>query len=572
MKKTKMPFLVTSFVFLFAWTTAFLTSAQDPEFVRVTVRFAKARILPAANARIVREIGFGTMLRVQEKSGDYLLVAPLNAPATAGAEPWYVLRSEVENAAAAEAQALVETRRLTFSPAAPAAGQPLLFTASRFSTPNLLKWDMGDGTVLTRGGKFDKGEDATLSYAYASPGQYLVRVFDEGGKDGLPPVTAQVTVSAYSPSLRVSPDQPVANHSLAITALNFREPEKIAWDLGDGTRIEPGAGPGVVKPTFLISHAYEKAGTYIVKAYDSGDRDKTPVMAEVRVEADPRRIRVQPAQALAGTEMEFSAVSFNTPDRLRWDMGDGTLIPSEKEKGVLIGSTVNFRYRKPGRYTVKVYDWGGDHDRLPVQLTVEVGAPAPGVEITAAPRPAVTEAAPPAEQPRPARKKYSLIKIGPYAGYFFPQDALLKQIYGEGDVIYGGRLGVHIWNGFHAWISAAQFKSIAGTTFTQDKTTLVLFPISFFLRYNVGSGFFIPYAGVGYTFMSFREESPDYLGNKTGSGSNVSFEAGFELKVNRNFFLDFGARFDQIMFKPEFSDGKIDLGGLQAGISLLVSF
>ncbi len=89
----------------------------------------------------------------------------------------------------------------------------------------------------------------------------------------------------------------------------------------------------MVKPTFLVSHAYDKAGTYVVKAYDSGDRDRTPVMAEVRVAADPRRVRVQPAEALAGTELEFSAVSFNTPDRLRWDMGDGTLIPGEKEKG-----------------------------------------------------------------------------------------------------------------------------------------------------------------------------------------------------------------------------------------------
>ena len=73
---------------------------------------------------------------------------------------------------------------MTFTPAAPAAGQPLLFTAVNFRTPNLLKWDMGDGTVLTSGGKTSRGEDATLSYAYAAAGQYLVRVFDEGGKDG----------------------------------------------------------------------------------------------------------------------------------------------------------------------------------------------------------------------------------------------------------------------------------------------------------------------------------------------------------------------------------------------------
>ena len=148
---------------------------------------------------------------------------------------------------------------------------------------------------------------------------------------------------------------------------------------------------------------------------------------------------------------------------------------------------------------------------------------------------------------------------------------MFKQIYGEGDVLYGARLGVHIWNGFHLWLSASQYKVISKTTFTGDKTTLTLLPVSFFLRYNLGRGFFIPYAGIGYTFLSFKEEI-DFVGNFKGNGSNVSLEAGFELKVNRHFFLDFGARFDQIKVKPENIDAKIDLGGLQAGISLLVSF
>jgi hypothetical protein len=36
--------------------------------------------------------------------------------------------------------------------------------------------------------------------------------------------------------------------------------------------------------------------------------------------------------------------------------------------------------------------------------------------------------------------------------------------------------------------------------------------------------------------------------------------------------MDLGIRFDQIKIKPEQSPNEIDLGGLQAGISLLVSF
>lgn len=591
MKTNKVLLPAVLFAVFFTWTMGWETTAArrdggvpalfaspagagEEAFVRVAVRFAKARALPDASARIVREIGFGTMLRVVEKSGDYLRVTPLSPPPAPGAEPWYVLGSDVEAVPAADAEVLVETRRVIFTPAAPAAGQQLLFSAVNFRTPNLLKWDMGDGTVLTSGGKTSRGQESTLAYAYTTAGKYLVKVFDEGGKDGLPPVMVQVTVSALTPSLSVSPERPVANHPVSITALNFRAPEKIAWDLGDGSDITPGPGKGVVKPTFMVSHAYEKAGTYVVKAYDSGDRSQAPLTVEVRVAADPRRVRVEPERPAAGAKLECSAVNFNTPDNLRWDMGDGTVIPGEQERGVMIGSLVSYRYARPGTYTIKVYDWGGDTRRLPVQIAVEVGDPVRAAERPIPSRSAVAKSEPLApERPQPARrKKYTLIKIGPYAGYFQPQDAFFKKIYGDGDVLYGARLGVHVWDGFHLWCSASQYQSISKTTFTGDKTTLTLLPVSFFLRYNLGRGFFIPYAGIGYTFLSFKEES-DFVGGRfEGNGSNVAFEAGIELKVNRHFFFDLGARFDRITFKPEKSDAEIDLGGLQGGISMLVSF
>jgi outer membrane protein W len=119
----------------------------------------------------------------------------------------------------------------------------------------------------------------------------------------------------------------------------------------------------------------------------------------------------------------------------------------------------------------------------------------------------------------------------------------------------------------------SQFKSINKTTYTGEKTTLIMLPANVFLRFDVGQGFFIPYAGVGYTFMSFREESPDYLGNTEGSGGNFALEAGLELKFNRHVYLDLGARFDKIKFKPDNPAlAEVDLGGAQAGVSLLISF
>lgn len=542
--------------------------------VRVIVRFAKIRSLPDAAARIVKEIGFGTMLIVLGKNGEYLQVAALGLPAKPEAEAWYILQSEVETAPAVAVQALAENRRVTYTPSAPAAGQPLVFTASNFRTPHLLKWDMGDGTVLTSGGKSSSGQEVTLAYAYAAAGEFQVRVYDDSGNMATTPVRTLVTISAHARALQVTPELPLANHPVVITAQHFRTPEKIAWDLGDGTKIKPGPGPGVVKASFLVSHVYAASGTYTVKAYDAdGDKDQPPLTAKFVVAADPRQVRMEPSRAVAGSPLQFSASSFNTPENLRWDMGDGTVLPGVKETNVQIGSAVNYSYKKPGNYLLKVYDWAGDHGRQPIQLLVAVTAAAGSAAVAepTAPPPAKTQAMVAAAAAVPARKKkYMMFKIGPYAGYFQPQDALFKQIYGKGDVLYGARLGVHVWQGLYFWLSASQYKVISKTTFTEDKTTLTLLPVSVFLRYGIRLGFFNPYAGLGYTFMSFKEES--VIGNIKGNGNNLSLEAGFELKVNRHFFLDFGARFDQIKIKPENIEEEIDLGGLQAGITLLVSF
>lgn len=567
MSAKKIPVVIVLFCVLALALATAAAAAEEEGFVRVSVRFAKARSLPDAAAAVVREIGYGTLLRVLERKGDYLRVAPLEGAAADAA--WYVLRGEVSEAPAAAAQAVVETRSLAFSPEAPAVGQPILFTARRFRTPNLLKWDMGDGTALTSGGRADPGDDATLSYAYAAPGRYVVSVLDEGGQSSLPPVTAVVTVTAHPRSLRLRPEKPLANHPVEITALNFREPGNLLWDLGDGAGAEEKGG-------FVMRHVYGQPGDYRVRAYDGGDKSQPPLTLEVRVAADPRRIRVRPGAAGAGVELEFSASGFNTPESLRWDLGDGTVIPAAGETAPA-GPQVRHRYARPGTYRVRVYDWNGDADGRPVELDVSVAGEKPDRPVAAGEAGRVPErAAAPVAAPaglavrsEPPAKKRGRFKFGPFAGYFQPQDDWFKRIYGEGDVIYGGRLGFRIWSGLHLWLSLSRFQSIAGTTFTADRTVLTLLPASAFLRYNIGSGFFSPYAGVGYTLTSVSEDS-EAVGNFKSSGGNVAAEAGLELRLNRHLYIDLGARFAQIKIQPEAIPAEVDIGGLQAGISLLI--
>ncbi len=295
-----------------------------------------------------------------------------------------------------------------------------------------------------------------------------------------------------------------------------------------------------------------------------------------------RRVTCEPQFPVAGQRVTFSAVNFRTPNLLRWDMGDGTVQASGSTSSQVPEARLTHAYAAAGIYEVKVYDDNGNVNSAPLTLLVwvkpkpEKTAAAPGKVIPARPGPETAAATPqerelPASEAAPAlKKKNPWIKIGPYAGFYQAQDALLKSIYGNGDMIYGGRLGLHVWQGVYLWFSASQFISLGQTTFSEDKTTLTLTPLSVFLRLGISLGFFKPYAGAGFTYMSFKEESE--IGNTKGSGKNYALEAGFELKMGRNFFLDFSARFDQIKVKPGEIEEAIDLGGLQAGVALLVSF
>lgn len=167
-------------------------------------------------------------------------------------------------------------------------------------------------------------------------------------------------------------------------------------------------------------------------------------------------------------------------------------------------------------------------------------------------------------------KKYPLIKIGPYVGFYQLLDESVEEFYGKSDLIYGGKLGIHVWQEFYFWFAVSKFKAIGKTVFYEDEAILSLTFLSAFLRYNVSLGFFNPYAGIGFTHVSLKEGFS--LNNVTGNGSNVAFEGGFELKINRYFILDIGARLGQMKIMPEKLNKEIDVGGLQAGVSLLVSF
>jgi opacity protein-like surface antigen len=163
------------------------------------------------------------------------------------------------------------------------------------------------------------------------------------------------------------------------------------------------------------------------------------------------------------------------------------------------------------------------------------------------------------------------VKIGPFVGAYFPHDAKLKDFYTSTDVIYGLRLGVHIWNGLFIWLTGSQFKAISETTILKDVTRLTLNPLHLSLRYTLPYGSLNPYAQIGYTQIYFKEES--VLGIKKDKSTGFSLGSGVEFNLSSHIILDLGLNYSQAKIKIQVSDSveeEFDLGGFEVALSFLV--
>ena len=160
----------------------------------------------------------------------------------------------------------------------------------------------------------------------------------------------------------------------------------------------------------------------------------------------------------------------------------------------------------------------------------------------------------------------NILKIGAYAGYFSPKDDSLNSIYKKKDPIYGGKVGVRVWNEFYVWVSGMHCQKKGKTSLLDDDTQLTLNPVTLSLKYTAPLGSFKPYVGAGITYLYYKEKSN--IGDVKGEQKGYTVEAGFELNLSRHFALDLGASYSDIKVDPTGFD--VELGGFQAGISFLI--
>jgi PKD repeat protein len=139
------------------------------------------------------------------------------------------------------------------------------------------------------------------------------------------------------------------------TAINFKTPNDISWDMGDGTMLNHQGSK--------ISHRYSKSGTYQIKAYDwQGDQATIPVTLQLIIQEPPRWLVFTPEMPRVDQLVYFEAKGFRS-NSIDWNFGDGTPLQTGS-------ASITHRFTDPGTLIVSAKEH--DLDILPVQKAITI--------------------------------------------------------------------------------------------------------------------------------------------------------------------------------------------------------
>lgn len=141
------------------------------------------------------------------------------------------------------------------------------------------------------------------------------------------------------------------------------------WYWGDGTSLL-----NQTDDTYSYRyHTYRSPGTFTVHVHRVTSGTPPPCGLDEYLSItirENRSLTASPAVASAGAPVTFTAVNFNTPKNILWDMGDSTVYANR-------GTTLTHTFAKGGQYLVRAFDWNGDTQTTPVSLTVTVSEERP---------------------------------------------------------------------------------------------------------------------------------------------------------------------------------------------------
>lgn len=163
------------------------------------------------------------------------------------------------------------------------------------------------------------------------------------------------------------------------------------------------------------------------------------------------------------------------------------------------------------------------------------------------------------------------LRLGFSAGYYIPSDSAYKDLYGQGNLMFGASLGFELIRKVEIRLEGGYFQDSGKMNLTGEDLKLSFFAGSLGARFRFIDGKALqPYVGAGVTMYSYKEDLPPRLEDVSKTAVGFQGEAGIYYALSAMVLLDLNFRYVSMNTKP-FSE-SVKLGGLRAGLGVAFQF
>lgn len=163
------------------------------------------------------------------------------------------------------------------------------------------------------------------------------------------------------------------------------------------------------------------------------------------------------------------------------------------------------------------------------------------------------------------------LRLGLTAGYYMPSDSAYKDLYGQGNLMFGGSFGFELIRKLEIRLEGGYFQDSGKMNLTGEDLKLSFFAGSLGARFRFVDGKALqPYVGAGVAMYSYKEDLPARLEDVSKTAVGVQGETGIYYALSTKVLLDLNFRYVFMNTKP--LNESVKLGGIRAGLGVIFQF
>ncbi len=166
--------------------------------------------------------------------------------------------------------------------------------------------------------------------------------------------------------------------------------------------------------------------------------------------------------------------------------------------------------------------------------------------------------------------------VGLLGGFYFLQDQVFRELYGESAPFFGGeltlRFPVREPHGVDIAVGGRTLSSKGRTSYTEEDLSLRLTNLSLSVRYSYDTGRFAVFAGPGIEYVSFKETYAETFPTDSVKGSRTGFHVTGGGYFHVTAGLSIKAYFKYCRVETESPGFPVNLGGTEWGMGILYRF